>query len=107
MREIVHTTVLNQFTNSATVQTFTKNVTVTMYSSTFAYMPRTVQVSVYPSPTTSLKSQMMETTNMLSTSSFTDKSYPSPTHSPATESLTCTSTLNRAIGATGAIIGLL
>ena len=85
--------------------TYTK--TVTMYLSKFVYIPRTVQVSICLSPTTSLKSQMMETTNMLSTSSFIDKSYPSPTHSPATETLTCTSALNRAIGATGAIIGLL
>lgn len=105
MGKKMSTTVLNQCTNSVTVQTYTK--TVTMYSSKFAYIPRTVKVSVCPSPTTTLKSQMMETTNVLSTSSFRDKSYPSPTHSPASESLKCTSTLNIAIGATGAIINLL
>ena len=105
MGEMVPTTVLNQCTNS--VQAYTKIATVIKYLLTYTFIYISKTVSVCPSPTTSLKPWMMETTNVLSTFSFTDKSYPSPTHSPASESLTCTSALNRAIGATGAIIGLL
>ena len=109
--EMVHTlsTVLNnQCTNSVTAQiTYTKRVTVTVYSSTPIYT--TMTVCRWPSSTTSLTSQTIETTNVFSSKSFTNTtSYPSSTHSTTSQTCSATSTVNRAtIPAIGATVGLL
>ena len=103
--ELVSTTVLSQCTNS------TKELIVTTYLPTLIYTPSTiVQMTVCPSSTTSFKSQMMEKTNVFSTTSFTNTTYPSPTHSLTPE--TCTSMIqivrsNTEISVTGALVGLL
>ena len=82
LSETRNTTALNQCTETNTVQSRATDseVTATVYMST------TVQISVYPSPTTSLKSQTEEATSVISVTPLTNTSYPSPTHSPTSKS---------------------
>ena len=80
-----------------------KNITVTMYSSIYAYILRTVQVSVCPSPTTSLKPKMMETTNI----NISNTTCFIPTNSPAINTSTPTVPLIIVAPAAGALAVLL
>ena len=106
---MVPTTVFNnQCTKSVTTQiTYTKRVTVTVYSSTPIYTP----VTICPSSTTSFTSQTIETTDVFSSTFFTyTTSYPSSTYSTTSQTCSATSTVNRAtiyIPAIGATVGLL
>ena len=108
LREIVHTTILNQCTKSVTTETHTKEITVTTYSPTLFYTP--VQVTVCPSTTSSLLSQTKETVNVTaSMASSTNIYHPSTTCSPTSEIHVPTLTVPLTIAAptTGALVVLL
>ena len=94
--ELVSTTVLSQCTNSITIHT--KEIT---YLATTVYTPTTVQVSVCPSPTTSVYSHIL-------IKSSTNTSCPSSTTCSPTDTIQKSEIpLNIAISATGALVGLL
>ena len=106
--DTVSTTALNQCTNSVTIQICTEKVPTTTYLPILVYISTTMYVTVYPSHTISLNPQILETTNLLNMSSLTNTSYLSlPTHSEACTCTIQTLPLNRAISATGALVGLL
>ena len=85
--DTVSTTALNQCTNSVTIQTCTEKVPITTYLRTLVYIPTTVHVSAYPSPTTTLISHNIMTSSPTNTNQGI--------------------LLNIALPATGGLVGLL